>query len=91
MTSVESQAPTLARLSFWVPTARMEDFHEAYDRLLMPLLKERGLGAVVPLDRPAVDGVCSRLFEVETPAAVATRARALRQFHALISLRCGAP
>ena len=28
---------TLARLSFWVPTARIEDFHEAYDRLLTPL------------------------------------------------------
>jgi DNA-binding NtrC family response regulator/ligand-binding sensor domain-containing protein len=68
---------TLARLSFWVPTPRMEDFREEHDRLLTPLLREIGLEMSIPSDRPSVDGVCSRLYAVPDPGAVTTKAQDL--------------
>ena len=77
---------TLARLSFWVPVAdledsaeRMDDFAEAWDRRLAPLLEEHGLAISIPSIRQAVPGVSSRLFEVESGSEIAEKDRALRR------------
>jgi ligand-binding sensor domain-containing protein len=68
---------TLARLSFWMPAERIEDFAAAYDRQLVPLLERHGLEASAPDGRPAVAGVFRRVFAVERPADIAVKARAL--------------
>ncbi len=62
--------PTLARLSFWLPTERMAEFAQVYESELAPFLEERGFVASVEPGRATVDSVFSRLFVFETPAAV---------------------
>ncbi len=62
--------PTLARLSFFVPPAQLDDFAALYDRQLLPLLHPHCLNAGQSDDRPYVAGVFSRLFAVEYPAAL---------------------
>ena len=42
-------------------------------------MEERGLDTAIPIDRPPVDGICSRLLAAETPAAVATQTQGLCQ------------
>jgi DNA-binding NtrC family response regulator/ligand-binding sensor domain-containing protein len=70
--------PTLARLSFFVPPAQLDDFAALYDRQLVPLLAPHGLNAGFPDDRPYIAGVFSRLFAVESPAALLRTRQALR-------------
>lgn len=60
---------TLARLSFFLPPAQLDDFATLYDRQLLPLLQPHGLDAGFSDDRPYVAGVFSRLFAVESPTA----------------------
>jgi len=57
--------PTLARLSLWVPPERMDTFETAYKKKLVPILKKYGLEESSELGRRTVEGIFSRLFEVE--------------------------
>ena len=52
--------PTLARLSFFVPPAQLDNFAGLYDRQLQPLLRPPGLDAGFSDDRPYVAGAFSR-------------------------------
>jgi len=70
--------PTLARLSFFVPPAQLDDFAALYDRHLTPLLQPHGLGSGFSDDRPYVAGVFSRLFVVESPADLLRSQQTLR-------------
>ncbi|MBI4311984.1 MAG: hypothetical protein HY681_09400, partial [Chloroflexi bacterium] len=70
--------PTLARLSFFVPPAQLDDFATLYDRQLLPLLQPHGLDAGFSDDRPYVAGVFSRLFVVESPSALIRIQQVLR-------------
>jgi hypothetical protein len=68
---------TLARLSFWVPPERMDDFAATYRKELVPLLQHHALRESSVEGRPTAAGVFSRLFEMERPADVALKAQAL--------------
>ena len=70
--------PTLARLSFFVPPAQLDDFAPLYDRYLLPLLQPHGLESGLSDDRPSVAGVFSRLFAVESPTVLIHTQHALR-------------
>jgi len=60
----------LARLSFWVPTERVEEFADVYGERIAPLLLEkRGLTASSEVGRATVDSVFSRLFSFSSPGA----------------------
>ena len=69
--------PTLARLSFKVPSAQMEEFEAAYEEQGVPFLKKHGLVETSHRGRPTVEGVFSRLFEFESPAAWEEKREAL--------------
>ena len=69
---------TLARLSFWIPSGRIDDFAEAYERQCVSILTRHGLVASAEEIRPTVEGVFSRLFAVESPAEVTHKEDALR-------------
>ena len=73
MASVESIAPTLARLSFWVSPEQMAEFEGAYEQHVVPLLKQHGLVVSFECGRQTVAGVFSQLFAVETPAEIAVK------------------
>ena len=60
--------PTLARLSFWVSPDRIDTFEAAYEKKILPILKEHGLERSSEQGRATVEGVFSRLFEFTTPA-----------------------
>ena len=68
---------TLARMSFWVPPERLDDFEAVYSKRIVRMLKEHGLEESSECGRWPVEGVFSRLFEMETPAEVAAAARGL--------------
>ncbi|MCC7262542.1 MAG: PAS domain S-box protein, partial [Candidatus Latescibacteria bacterium] len=74
-----SLPPTLARLSFWVPSARLSEFELTYETRLAPILKRHGLVASSARGRPAVESVFSRLFALSSPAAVAEKRAALQE------------
>ena len=71
--------PTLARLSFWVSPEQMDKFEATYKKKLVPILKKHELAESSERGRSTVEGVFSRLFEVETPSEVAAKERALRK------------
>jgi hypothetical protein len=71
--------PTLARLSFWTPPERMVEFEAAYQEKVVPILSQHGLVESSERGRETVDGVFSRLFEVDTPAEVVAKAKALQE------------
>ena len=75
---VDAREPTLARLSFWVPPARMVEFEAAYEEQIAPILNERGLVESSSRSRTTADSVFSRLFEFASPTEVITAARALQ-------------
>ena len=68
-----------ARLSFWVPCARMHDFATEYEERLVPLLKKHGLVESSERGRAVVAGVFSRLFELETPGEIAAKEQTLEE------------
>jgi DNA-binding NtrC family response regulator/ligand-binding sensor domain-containing protein len=70
--------PTLARLSFFLPPAQLDDFAALYDHQLLPLLQPHGLDAGLPDTRPHVAGVFNRLFAVESPTALIRIQQVLR-------------
>ncbi len=80
---------TLARLSFWVPAERLDDFEEVYERQLVPLLEEHGLVSSVPDERPAVEGIFRRLFEVEHATGIVAKRRTLAKDAAWQAALCG--
>ena len=75
--AVEAEESTLARLSFWVPPGRTAEFETMYDKELVPLLEQHGLVESSQRGRATVDSVFSRLFALETPAAVTAKEQAL--------------
>ena len=68
---------TLARLSFQLPAAQRQAFENAYERQLVPILMQHGLLAADEVSRPTAEGIFTRLFVVETPAAVADHSQGL--------------
>ena len=69
--------PTLARLSFWVSPEQMDAFGAAYERKILPVLRTHDLVESSERGRSNVEGVFSRLFEVETPSEVIVKEREL--------------
>ena len=67
----------LARLSFWAPAQRMDEFEALYEKRLVPLLKKHDLVEGCESDRAGVEGIFSRLFELASPAEVSAREQAL--------------
>src|SRR5437870_3271544 len=70
--------PTLARLSFWAPPVRLAEFESAYEEKVVSILRRHGLAASSERGRSTVEGVFSRIFEVETLAEVAEKEMRLR-------------
>ena len=70
---------SVARLCVWAPAERLDALAEGYELQLMPLLRERGLEESSECGRQTVPGVLSRLFELETPAAITATSRSLRK------------
>ena len=75
---VVAQDPTLARLSFWVPPERMDEFGAAYAEQVALLLKKHGFEASSERGRTTVDSVFNRLFPVETPVGFFAQEQAWR-------------
>jgi len=71
-------APTLARLSFWVPPHRMKEFEAAYQAKVVPILKRHGLVEFSERGRATPDSIFSRLFEVKMPSEVSGKEKALQ-------------
>jgi two-component system, sensor histidine kinase ChiS len=69
--------PVIARLSFWAPSERMDEFAETHEKELVPILKEHGLEDGFQPDRASVAGVFSQLFELESPQVMIDREKAL--------------
>ncbi|MSS73726.1 MAG: hypothetical protein EXS64_19895 [Candidatus Latescibacteria bacterium] len=71
-------SPTLARLSFWVPPARMAEFETAYGAKVIPILKRHGLTPSSERGHATPDSVFNRLFEIKTPSELADKQKALQ-------------
>jgi len=69
----------LARLSFWVPAARMAEFEKAYEQQVVPILEKHGLVQSGECGRAPVESIFSRLFELESPTEVSAREQALHK------------
>jgi len=65
-TMTRAAEPTLARLGFWVPPERMAEFEDAYEKQIVPVLKQHGLKAWSGPTRATVDSVFARVFEFKT-------------------------
>ena len=70
-------APTLARLSFWVPQERMTEFETVYQEKVVPILKKHALVESSQRGRTNVEGIFSRLFEMKTSAQVEQKGQSL--------------
>ena len=70
---------TLARLSLQTPAVCLDEFARSYEKQVVPILKKHGLVESAEGGRLTVEGVFSRLFEVETPAVVQAAKKALHQ------------
>ena len=71
--------PTVARLSFWVSPEQVDAFEVAYEEKVARILKKHGLEESSERGRRPVEGIFSRLFEVETCSEVAAREIGLRK------------
>ena len=60
--------PTLARLGFWVPPERMDEFEVAYEKQVAPILKRHDLVASSERRPVTVDSIFTRAFKFKTPA-----------------------
>ena len=76
---VVADEPTLARLSFWVPPERVEEFGAAYADQIVPLLSERGLIESTEQGRVTSDSIFSRLFVLDAPTDALPVDRSLRR------------
>ena len=70
-------APTLARLSFWIPSERMTEFETRYRDLLTPILRRHGLIESTESGRPMPEGIFHRLFALGSPSSVGEKRGAL--------------
>ena len=70
---------TVARLSFWVSPEQMDKFESTYEKKLIPVLKKHDLVESSQRGRSTVEGVFSRLFELERSAEVTAKGRALQK------------
>ena len=64
-----AEEPTLARLSFWVPPERLEEFATLFAKQVAPFLEQRGLKLSTRTAQSTADSLFSRLFETESPHA----------------------
>lgn len=76
-TSTDEQAPTIVRLSFWIPHERMAEFEALYERELVPVLKSHGLVESAQYTRPHRKGIFSRFFELDAPVQTDEKREAL--------------
>jgi len=72
-------APTLARLSFWVPPQRMAEFEAAYEAKVVPILKAHGLTESSERGRATPDSIFTRMFEFRTPTELIDKQTALQE------------
>ena len=79
MSKSDHTSPTLARLSFWVPSEWLDDFASVYKRHLAPLLEKHDLVEFAEPARQGVSGVSSRLFGLGTPAELERKRLELRR------------
>jgi hypothetical protein len=77
--------PILARLSFWVPSARMAEFEKEYATALVPLLEKHDLRESSQPGRATPDSIFTRLFEFSSVAEFAERTGALGEDSAYIA------
>lgn len=63
----------LARLSFWIPPERLDEFTLVYDDLIVPILQRHGWVEAAGCQRIVPQNLFSRLFAVETPCPIAGR------------------
>jgi ligand-binding sensor domain-containing protein/serine phosphatase RsbU (regulator of sigma subunit) len=71
--SSDSTTSTLARLSFWISSDRIDEFEAVYEERVAPLLQRHDLVESSRRSRPVVEGVFCRLFAIESPVAVAEK------------------
>ena len=71
--------PTLARLSFWIPSERMAQFEAIYETQVVPILEKHGMRASSEQGRATVDSVFARLFEFEGTGELSEKGRALEE------------
>ena len=76
--SGDDGAAVLARLSFWVPPERAEEFTAAYTDEIVPLLKKHGLVESRRRGRETPEGVFNRLFELEFLPSLEDKQRSLQ-------------
>ena len=57
-----SAEPTLARLSFWVPPERMDEFDSVFRDEVAPVLSKHGLSDPALPNRESPKGIYSRTF-----------------------------
>ena len=62
LSPVDAEEQTLARLSFWVPPERMEEFETVYEKQVIPILKKHDIVESSKHGRSTVDSVFSRLY-----------------------------
>ena len=67
----------LARLSFWIPPEQIDTFEAAYAKKIVPILRKHELEESSERSRISVEGIFSRLFEMEAPSEVAIKEHAL--------------
>jgi len=77
--------PILARLSFWVASARMAEFEKEYATALVPLLEKHDLRESSQPGRATPDSIFTRLFEFSSVAEFAERTGALGENSAYIA------
>ena len=58
---------TQARLAFWVRPEHADEFNAHITHTLVPILKRIGITRIAPNPRREIEGVCSRLLELNTP------------------------
>ena len=78
-TPVRASEKPLARLSFGIPSERMEEFASVYERQFVPILEKYGLVQAAERDRAQAENIFSRLLELERPDAIIAANEALRQ------------
>ena len=72
-------SPTLARLFFQLPPARLPDFESAYEQKLLPILQKHGLTPSAERGRPPAEGFFCRLLEAQSPSDIIQARQALER------------
>ena len=66
MPSASASEPTLARLSFFIPSERSTEFETAYTNKALPVLKTNDFDESSETGRVVPDSIFGRLFEFPT-------------------------